>query len=61
MRIGDLVQSTVNSAIGIIMELGNRYWDGSQWTYSHVQVSYPCDGEELWEHPECLEVINESR
>ena len=61
MKVGDLVESTVDSAIGIILDLGNRYWNGSCWAYSHVQVSYPCDGTVTWEIPTCLEVISESR
>ena len=61
MKIGDLVQSTKDSAIGIISELGNRFWNGAQWTFAHVQVSYPCDGKITWEMPDCLELINESR
>ena len=61
MRVGDLVESTVDSAIGIILDLGNQYWDGFQWTFAHVQVSYPTNGRTEWELPSQLEVINASR
>jgi hypothetical protein len=62
MKVGDLVQHQINSVIGIITELGNRYWDGTQWGFAHVLVSYPCNNSKTtWETPNQLEVINASR
>ena len=62
MKAGDLVRSTVDSTVGIILDLGNRYWDGIQWTFAHVQVSWhPCNGKIKWQTTDLLEVIHESR
>jgi hypothetical protein len=61
VKVGDLVESTVDSAIGIITDLGNRHWDGRRYSFAHVQVDYPTDGRSKWELPERLEVISESR
>jgi hypothetical protein len=59
MKVGDLVQSTINSTLGVILDLGNRYWDGAQWTFAHVKVSwYPCSGKDNWVLPSRLEVVN---
>ena len=59
MKVGDLVQSTVNSALGVVLDLGNQYWDGLQWSFAHVKVSwYPCSDKDNWVSPSRLEVIN---
>jgi len=63
VKVGDLVENRVDDTIGIVLDLGNQYWNDTPGArvLAHVQVSYPIDGTVTWELPASLEVISESR
>jgi hypothetical protein len=60
VKVGDLVRSTADATLGVILDLGNRYWDGIRWTVAHTQVTWS-DLKTTWELTNSLEVISESR
>jgi hypothetical protein len=60
MKVGDLVRFTADVAhafYGIVLELGNQYWDGAQWSVAHTRVQWP-DAKVTWEVTDRLEILS---
>ena len=57
MKVGDLVSFQQSKTIwGLVLELGNRYWNGISWSVSHARVEWP-DCNATWEITDRLEIL----
>ena len=63
MKIGNLVRfrtaydvGTASSYWGLVVELGNPYWDGTSLTVAHAHVQWP-DDKATWETTDQLEIL----